>query len=109
MGKLVESLPADLIARAVLVVDDPIGSRHFVMSLRAHLSAMMRQRGEPTSFKKVVAHDSGRDDAIQAADIVAGLAADVVAGGENQHYRLIEPVVIALLRYPSQETENPPG
>ena len=100
MGRLFETLPAEDVENSVLVLDDSTGTKQFTRAIRAHLSSVTKHVGRARSFRKVVGHDSHRDPAIQAADVIAGLVGDMLESGSRQEYALIEPKVVALIRFP---------
>ena len=106
LGRLVEMIPPEDVAQSALVLDDSTEKKRLVTSARIHLSAVMRNKGEAKSFKKVVGHDSHRDPALQCADIVAGLVGDLLTHGKNEYFKLIESKIVRIARFPAGK-ENP--
>lgn len=107
LGQLVTAIPADKLSGVTLVLDAP-ASRRSLQQSRVHLSAVLRHRGITPGLRKIVGHDSRRDEALQCADVVAGVVAERQMRGKQEWFSIIESKVVAIAYFPPLK-ENPPG
>lgn len=107
MGELVSAMPADMIANAIMVIDDPTRSSKFLAGLRVHVSRVLRGLNRREGFRKIAGHDAARDGALQCADMIVGALADHVSGDDSWAYQQIASKFVTILRRP--ETKSLPG
>lgn len=104
MGELVSAMPAEMIANAVMVIDDPTRSSKFVDGLRVHISRVLRGLNRREGFRKITGHDAARDEALQCADMIAGALADHVSGGDSWAYQQVASKFAAIIYRPEKES-----
>ncbi len=107
LGQLAAAIPAEKISGTTLVLDAP-ASRSLLQKSRVHLSAIVHHRGVTRGFRRIVGHDSHRDEALQCADVVAGVVAEKWTKGREEWFSMIESKVAAIVQYPPPK-ENLPG
>ena len=82
------------IADDILIVDGAVPS--LIRDLRVRLSAICRDEGRRRPFKKIVSADSGREDGLQLADMVAGAIMQSTKGTDVEYYQTFADKVVDL-------------
>ncbi|MBM3128246.1 MAG: DUF3800 domain-containing protein [Chloroflexi bacterium] len=88
------------IANDILIVDG--NTPKFIRQLRIRLSQECRKTDRVHPFNKIISRDSGREDGLQVADMIAGAVRQYVMGVEREYYQAFASKVVDLWRIPER-------
>ena len=92
--ELVLRAPDEAIRNDILILDD--STKQLKRALRVHLSKHTRELGLSRRFKKIVARESARDNAVQCADMIVGAVVEMWLRGDRLYYDTFRDKVVDL-------------